>query len=252
MRVALCFSGQPRFINECSPSIIENVIGDYDVDVYAHLWFDDDLQTKPYKGGGNGGWKEQRISSNAIEDFKRIFNPKELIVEPSRKFYDRYHEEDFELSQKKYWDHSIDNPLEPNFMERQINNCLSYFYSLSEVNKLKQLTEYTEKFKYDYVVRCRTDCMVGTKIKFEDYDPQVFHASSLMQQPPFINDWFNFGGSDIMEVFMGIFPISQRMFDLTKYENNGTWCVELIHVELLNRLGVEIQTHPISVNLPRF
>ena len=52
MKIAVCFSGQPRFINECSPSILENVIGNYDVDVYAHLWFDEDLQTKPYKGGG--------------------------------------------------------------------------------------------------------------------------------------------------------------------------------------------------------
>jgi len=62
----------------------------------------------------------------------------------------------------------------------------------------------------------------------------------------------NFGGSDIMEVFMRVFPISQRMFDLTKYLNEGTWCVELIHVELLDRLGIEIQIHPISVQLPRF
>jgi len=37
-----------------------------------------------------------------------------------------------------------------------------------------------------------------------------------------------------MEVFMRVFPISQRMFDLTKYLNEGTWCVEFIHVELLD------------------
>jgi len=55
-----------------------------------------------------------------------------------------------------------------------------------------------------------------------------------------------------MEVFMRVFPISQSMFDLTKYLNEGTWCVELIHVELLDRLGIEIQIHPISVQLPRF
>ena len=49
MKIALCFSGQPRFVNECSPLIRNNVIQDYDIDVFAHLWFDDDLQTKPYK-----------------------------------------------------------------------------------------------------------------------------------------------------------------------------------------------------------
>ena len=49
MKLALCFSGQPRFVNECSDLIINNAIQDYDVDVFAHLWFDDDLKSKPYK-----------------------------------------------------------------------------------------------------------------------------------------------------------------------------------------------------------
>ena len=61
MRIALCFSGQPRFVSEVSQLIKANVIGEYDVDVFAHLWFDEDLQTKPYKYGGDGGWKDQRI-----------------------------------------------------------------------------------------------------------------------------------------------------------------------------------------------
>jgi len=252
MKIALCFSGQPRFINECSTSIIQNVIQDYDVDVFGHLWFDDDLQNKPYKWGGSGEWKNQRIDSEAIESFKKIYNPTKIITEKSKKFYDEYLEEDFELSQKAYWEGSFDSSLEPNFMQRQINNCLSYFYSLNEVNKLKQLYEYENKFKYDYVIRCRTDVIVNTKVKFEEYNREYFHASCLQQQPPFINDWFNFGGSDIMEVFMGVFPLCQRMFDLTKYKNNGTWCVELIHSELLDRLGVIVESHPISVSLPRF
>jgi hypothetical protein len=55
MKIALCFSGQPRFVNECSSLIKSNVMQDYDIDVFAHLWFDDDLQTKPYKHGHNIG-----------------------------------------------------------------------------------------------------------------------------------------------------------------------------------------------------
>ena len=62
MKVALCFSGQPRFVNECSDLIINNAIQNYDVDIFAHLWFDDDLKKKPYKHGGDGGWEKQRIS----------------------------------------------------------------------------------------------------------------------------------------------------------------------------------------------
>ena len=69
MKLALCFSGQPRFVNECSDLILSNVIQDYNVDVFAHLWFDDALQSQPYKHGGDGKWKDQRIPITAIDDF---------------------------------------------------------------------------------------------------------------------------------------------------------------------------------------
>ena len=51
MRIALLFSGQPRFVGAVAPNIIHNVIGDYNVDTFCHFWFDDDLQSKPYKYG---------------------------------------------------------------------------------------------------------------------------------------------------------------------------------------------------------
>ncbi len=60
MKIALCFCGQPRFVEEVAALIKENVIQNYDVDVFAHLWFDKELQTKPYKYGGAGGWKHQK------------------------------------------------------------------------------------------------------------------------------------------------------------------------------------------------
>ena len=84
MKIALCFSGQPRFVNECSPLIKSNVMQDYDIDVFAHLWFDDDLQTKPYKYGGDSNWDKQRIEGGAIDDFIKTYNPTDLLVEPSK------------------------------------------------------------------------------------------------------------------------------------------------------------------------
>ena len=43
MRIALLFSGQPRFVGAVAPNIIHNVIGDYNVDTFCHFWFDDEL-----------------------------------------------------------------------------------------------------------------------------------------------------------------------------------------------------------------
>ena len=41
MKIALCFSGQPRFVNEVAPYIIKNICEEYDVDTYFHFWFDE-------------------------------------------------------------------------------------------------------------------------------------------------------------------------------------------------------------------
>ena len=250
MKLALCFSGQPRFVKECCQSIISNVIQNYDVDVFAHLWFDENLQNNPYKFGGSGGWQSQRIPNTAVDDFKEIYSPVDLLIEPSRSFGDFDLESDFELSEEKYWPGSLKG--EPNFKTRQINNCLSYFYSLSEVNRLRKLYEYKNKIKYDYVIRCINDSQVNQPILYEQFDPDAIHFTGLMQPPPFINDWFNFGGSEVMETFMGVFPMARCLIARTKQSREGTWCIELVHVELLDRLEIEMQRHPFSVTLPRF
>ncbi|MEY3811835.1 MAG: Synechococcus phage Bellamy [Pseudomonadota bacterium] len=250
MKIALCFSGQPRFVNECSDLILNNVIQNYDVDVFAHLWFDEDLQTKPYKYGGSGGWKDQRIPSTSIDDFKKIYNPIQILIESSKSFGDQNLDIDFELSEKKYWSGGL--KTEPDYKRRQINNSLSYFYSLSEVNRIRKLYEYDKKIQYDYVIRCRTDTQVNNLIPFELFDPNALHCTSLMQQPPFINDWFNFGGSEVMESFMGVFPLLKHLMNKTKLRREGTWCIELVHAELLDRMDVTVQRHPFSVSLPRF
>lgn len=250
MKIALCFSGQPRFVKDCSDLILKNVIQNYDVDVFAHLWFDEELQTKPYKYGGNGDWKNQRIPNTAIDDFNEIYKPVKSLIEPSKSFGDLDLDEDFELSEKKYWSGGIKK--EPDYQRRQINNSLSYFYSLSEVNRLRKLYEYENKIKYDYVLRCRTDSQVSQPIEYSAFETQAVHCTSLMQQPPFINDWFNFGGPEAMEGFMGVFPLLRYLMLQTKCNNEGTWCVEMVHVELLNTLGIPIERHPFLVSLPRF
>ena len=249
MKLAVCFSGQPRFINECSPSILKNVFQNYDIDVFAHLWFDEDLRTKPYKYGGDGGWKYQRISETAIDDFKRIYDPVDILVEESCNFYDPYMENDFEVSQNRYWKGSL---KEPNYMERQIKNTLSNFYSMSEVNRLKLRYEYKNKFKYDWVFKFRTDVNVHTPINLSNYDSSSFNCTSTMQQPPHVNDWACFGGSDIMDVFMGVFPMFQRVFDLTKYNRENCWDNETLHVQLLDQMQINIKRHPIVLSVPRF
>jgi hypothetical protein len=249
MKIALLFAGQPRFVEEVYPLIKQNVIGDYDVDVFSFLW---EMESdKAYKYGGDGGWKNQRISENAIDTFTELYKPKRIETKKSINF--NHSKLPFEETRKRYYPGSINNTEEPDFRNRTINNALSYFYSLNEVNRIKKEYEYENDMMYDWVVRCRTDSQIYTKIEFEKYNPNVINYSGNQNQPDgMINDWFDFGGSIIMDAFMSVFPVSHLLFLKCLHENNGAWCNELLHRKMIDLFGIQHQSHNINVSLPRF
>ena len=252
MKIALCLSGQPRFVEEVAPYILSNVCEGYDVDVFCHFWFDEKLQNEPYKFGvcGNGEWHNQRISANALDQALKIYKPISYKTEPSKTFFDSA--VPFEQSLKRYWYGALDDPDQKGFRDRTINNCLSYFYSLNEVNKLKKEHEYAHDFKYDWVVRCRTDTVLHTKINYEHYDPSIINFSNLQNQPDgMINDWFDFAGSKEMDVFMSVFPVWQVILEKCMGET-GAWCHELMHRKMVDNFGINIEGQPIIITLPRF
>lgn len=206
--------GATSFCGRGYPFILQNVCEGYDVDVFCHFWFDEKLQTEPYKFGecGKGDWHHQRIASNAVEKVLEIYQPVAYKIDHSKSFTDSA--VPFEPSLKRYWYGALEDSDQDGFRWRTINNCLSYFYSLNEVNKLKKEYEYAKDFKYDWVVRCRTDTVLQSKIPFEQLDPSVINFSNLQNQPDgMINDWFDFAGSKEMDVFMSVFPVWQLILE---------------------------------------
>ncbi len=115
MRIALLLSGQPRFVKEVAPIILANVIGDYNVDTFCHFWFDDKLQSEPYKYGecNKGEWHKQRISADAIDEAIEAYHPVELVTEPSKSFTDSA--VPFEESLNRYWYGAKEDPDPDNF-----------------------------------------------------------------------------------------------------------------------------------------
>jgi hypothetical protein len=253
MRIALCFSGQPRFINECAPHILQNVCGNHTVDVFAHFWFDKKLQTEPYKFGGSGGWEKQRISESAIDDFIKYFNPVDIQTEPDRFFTDSSLVQSYMPTLQRYKPGGINNPLEPNFAERDIKNIISYYYSLNQVAIMKRRYEYLKDFRYDMVVKMRSDAYPTVPVDFSRYDPSCLYFSGLQNQPDgMINDWFNFSSSDNMDVFMGSFLILERLIKDCQNQTDGAWCCELIHRKMVDFFNIQIQPLPLPIYLPRF
>jgi len=256
MKVALCLSGQPRFVKEVAPHIVKNLCEGYDVDVFFHLWFDEDLQTKPYKNGGGGEWENQRIPPTAIDDALKIYGPKLYKVERSKVFKDSTMKTDYcyypngdLVSWSKHWKEE----KEPNYIPRIVNNWMSYHYGLNQVNLLRKEYEYVNDFKYDWVVKCRTDSVVQNKICYEEYDPNVVNYSGWLNQPDgMINDYLDFGGPKSMDVFMSTFCFMGSLLERCDQEFGGAWSNEMLHRKALDIFGVGHQAHPFIVTLPRF
>jgi hypothetical protein len=256
MKVALCLSGQPRFVKEVAPYIIQNLCEGYDVDVFFHLWFDEDLQTKPYKYGGGGGWESQRIPENAIEDALSIYSPKLYKVEKSKVFKDSTMKNDYcyypdgnIVPWSKHWK----DEKEPNYISRMVNNWMSYHYGLNQVNILRKEYEYANDFKYDWVVKCRTDSVVQNKICYEDYDPNVVNYPGWLNQPDgMINDYLDFGGPKAMNAFMSTFCFMESLLEKCDQEFGGAWSNEMLHRKALDIFGIGHQSHSFVVSLPRF
>ena len=49
-----------------------------------------------------------------------------------------------------------------------------------------------------------------------------------------INDWFDFGGSKVMDAFMSLFPVFDLVLDKCLKENDMAFCPELLHRKMVD------------------
>lgn len=137
MRIAICLSGQPRTWKECLPNWLEKIQRQGQVDFFFHLW---DYNTLPsILASLNGGIKirDELINDEEKRDIIDVLNPKKYIFESRKPI--------------NYW--NCDLPSDKQFG----NWTAEQFYSLYYVSLLKREYEMEHRFRYDAVLRIRTD-----------------------------------------------------------------------------------------------
>lgn len=146
--IALCFYGQPRFINnpEIARSYHKYFFSNpaYQVDCYGHLWYSNDATYE------STSWVNEMPKYDASGDTLKTlydnYNFKRLIVEEPREF--RLINESM---RSRYEEICKDTPIQINDVRE--NNTLSHLYSKSTV--LKNVPN-----DYDFYVSCRYDTVV--------------------------------------------------------------------------------------------
>jgi hypothetical protein len=191
MKIALCLSGQPRYLDEGYKQIYENILSKYSVDTFIHTWWDSAITNQKMIGSDHNRtyfWKE-----DTIQLIKEYYSPIEFLYEPQIEF-ETYSDVNYELL----------TPM----------NVHSMFYSIQESNELKIKYEQENNFVYDAVVRCRFDILFNKfDIKLIDLDLNLINCYMLNDEFP--NDQFAISSSFNMNIYSKIFS------NLEKYKQSG-------------------------------
>jgi 2-polyprenyl-3-methyl-5-hydroxy-6-metoxy-1,4-benzoquinol methylase len=211
MKIALCFSGNIRFLQECYPNIQKYIIDNNDVDVYAHLWWD-----KSYKGQIFRFHSDHKFEDRDLDlEFIQLYKPKNCIIEIQRKFTDVYEGKPTVYKDEKN-----------NILFGQINyfNQLSQYYSKMKANQLCE----ESGIKYDLIIHLRIDCVIDTgrfiMNTIQNIDTNQLYMVSTMEGGPkycghFPNlpsDWFFMGPPNKINIFTK--KLYELLYKYRKYE----------------------------------
>lgn len=205
MKIAVCFSGEPRTWKSALTSIKAFYTGPHDFYFFGHIW----ANNTP---GNHHAYPEPEILDPAALEYElRQYIPfidlqvEHHKVEPD---FDQYHQYIF--------------PEDDNFGKKKTLNTTipitwrSPFYSLMRSNHLKYACEMRNDMHFDIVVRSRLDLCYSPGSNICHYLPLVAQPQSLYcstnffrreYMMPCINDVFYFGSSDTMDLIDSFYRV---------------------------------------------
>lgn len=255
MRVALCLSGQPRFVRECYDGIKQHLIDPNNPDIFIHTWSYEHDNDSPYKFGGNGGWKHKRISADAHVEALDLYRPVSHRVELSKKFSLP------SVSLKRALDlYSPGTELEAqeagisheDYMRFMLSNGLSMWHSIFSSHQLMYEHSLINGFEYDAVIRCRFDVACGKRLDMSAYDQNFLYSCEMGKKWGHIADWLNFSKQENMMVYASTFVHYKKIYSEIQEHNMNPICNEMALAVNLARNGVKCANIDMSLSLPRF
>lgn len=157
MKIAVCLNGQPRTWEKCYSRCMELLSPQGEVDFFFHMW---DYNTLPsilatYNGGIE--IQDECLPQEELKKIVDIIKPKKFIFESRKPI--------------SYW--NTDIPIEKQFG----NWSCEQFYSLYYSSILKRCYELENDFRYDVVLRIRTDLLIQDDLTLMNIEPNVLYTT---------------------------------------------------------------------------
>lgn len=249
MRICVCFSGEPRFVEECYPLIQKNIISiNPKIDFFVHTWYSEEISGIKLYNNSLSSFGESHIKENAVDKIIDLYDPISIEIEKPRKFINS--DLDWGNSLDKYFGggNSSMNNLE--FKRIKINNFYSFMYSNMKSLTLKKKYELENDFKYDFVVRLRFDNIIKSPIIFSNFNSNYFYYQEMNQPDNMISDWINFSNSENMDSFSCIFNNFER-FAKISLEKYNAYSPESLIRSMCEIFGIESKGINLGIELPR-
>lgn len=194
MKVALCLSGQPRYLNEGYYGIYQNILRTCSPDVFVHIWWDDSMPNKKMDLPSTLSYDRTYYwRDDTLDLIQKFYSPTVLFHQPQIEFK-TYSNVNYELSRPSH--------------------VHSMFYSIEKSNELKTNYENKNNFVYDAVIRCRFDTQFN-KFDFNLLDVDLNYINCYNLSHGFPNDQFAISTSENMNKYSSVYS------NLEKYQKSG-------------------------------
>jgi hypothetical protein len=213
MRVAILIPGQPRNIKVAYDSLKAHYLDKHECDFFIHTWFDKKFPLQVYN------------------EMLSLFVPKKILIEEQIIFDDK----------------GIKDPL----WNTPLQNLLSMYYSMYMANQLKCLYEEEKKFKYDFVMKMRSDLRIDRPIPLEEIEKgklALYNWTQLVYNDIGSSDVFAVGPSDIMDIYSDLYSkcLYYLYEDPTYVIRDPKMRAEYIlnhHLKTVNKVPIQIFWH---------
>ena len=145
MKIAVCFSGQPRYLEYALPEILDNILATNSPDVFYHAWYSENDVNLTYDSSiPQQSGKMGSAYPNTDKILEHYLSPKKSKIE---------NQIEFDIAKTlKSAPTALSQPL------------VSQFYSIQQADKLRQQYEKENGFEYDIVIKTRFDLYYGTPL----------------------------------------------------------------------------------------
>lgn len=156
MKIAICLNGQPRTWKQCYPKWIEIFQPQGEVDFFFHMWNYNTLPNLLATYNGGMAIIDEPLKQEELDDIVQTIKPKKFVFESRKPI--------------EYWNTKIPVDQQFGFWSKE------QFYSLYYSSLLKREYELANDFRYDAVVRLRTDLFFTEDIPLNNPAPNTLYT----------------------------------------------------------------------------